>query len=407
MAEPESDSIFEFADRFGIDSPLGNWTKPNDEISIQRVEVGIDRVGQIMNASTSEKTDGFENWVALVIGVSTTGMVQAVTVMFGNVLYAGRPIVHPHIQETNGNTFFVNINIRVPVPYQIYKVKFTVEATSISGKIVSKTISANLDKKGIVNETKEIRSLCHGDLSTKDMESILMYLRKSEIIGNPIIARDKNNTKNFLLGEPLLDQFGNRIMTPNTQYLEMKLNLFSYTMDEVLNPMERNMASLAQVFNMAFREANLNSCILRVHFIAQCYHETGRFMKTYEASPSGSVAGGPFYRGRGFMQLTHRPNYEAFYKSIHGSSPTDAQLVEFVPTVATSIEMAMKASVWYWKKERINDYASKDDVVRVSAAINYPAAINDSDKIPIINGLPERKTFTNFTKGALNYEECK
>lgn len=88
--------------------------------------------------------------------------------------------------------------------------------------------------------------------------------------------------------------------------------------------------------------------------------------------------------------------------------PTEPELLEFVPTLSTSIITAISASAWYWNKEKINQHANVDDVVNVSAAINYPTAIDGSEnEISGINGLAERKLFTNLTKAAFNYEECK
>ncbi len=132
------------------------------------------------------------------------------------------------------------------------------------------------------------------------------------------------------------------------------------------------------------------------------------FTKTYETDPNiPNIRGGEFYRGRGFIQLTHIENYKALYKVGSGNEPTDDELQIFVPKVAKSMKLACQGSGWYWEKLEINIYADKNEILNVSAAINRPLAITDKTEIDNIKGLSDRKKYYELLKTIMDYEKCK
>jgi len=133
------------------------------------------------------------------------------------------------------------------------------------------------------------------------------------------------------------------------------------------------------------------------HFLGQIFAETGAlrymsenlnyskegllatFPKYFNASNAGAYARNPQkianrvyanrmgngsegsgdgyrYRGRGFLQLTGKSNYEAFNKS----DCCTEDVVRFPDRVA-SYYLNMVSALWFWEKNRLNDIADKDD----------------------------------------------
>jgi putative chitinase len=97
-------------------------------------------------------------------------------------------------------------------------------------------------------------------------------------------------------------------------------------------------------------------------FMARIHHETGAFRYMYElGNPEyfekyegrkdlGNVEDGDgyLYRGRGYIQLTGRANYEK-YGPIVG-----ADLVNF-PDLAADEEVAARVAVAFWNKTKVRD----------------------------------------------------
>ncbi|WP_291131838.1 hypothetical protein [Flavobacterium sp. UBA7682] len=262
-------------------------------------------------------------------------------------------------------------------------------------------------KKESINET----CFCNRDFKVSELKNIVIQLRKADSTGVIQTVRDKTNTKNFAMGEPVLNEDGTVKTITLSQYEELGEEIFKLEMDEVIVEKEANYATFNNELNKAFRNYNIKTCFQKMHFLSQAYHETQRFTSTYEKDPSSSVIGGAFYRGRGLLHLTHKSNYEELFTVGSGEEPTGDRLQAFVPTVATSIKVACQASAWYWKKQDINQYVenNEDAVVKVSASLNYPKALNGVQKdINKINALAERKLYFNLIKPIFKYDEiCK
>ncbi|AZA79801.1 DUF4280 domain-containing protein [Chryseobacterium sp. G0186] len=98
---------------------------------------------------------------------------------------------------------------------------------------------------------------------------------------------------------------------------------------------------LLQEINTMFNTYHINTCIRKIHFFAQCYHETARLGTTLEyASGVGYdpgnhteskqhghtvVGDGPRYKGRGAMQLTWRDQQMEYFTYVISKKP---QLVQ-------------------------------------------------------------------------------
>ena len=171
---------------------------------------------------------------------------------------------------------------------------------------------------------------------------------------------------------------------------------------------EANYDSLVQVLNSVLKQYEINTCLRKLHFLSQVYTETERLGSTYERDDSAEKANEDFYRGRGFVHITHDYGYKEFYKHIFNKEPSTEELEDFVPKVASKLEYAVKSAAWYWQKNNINKYADIDDLERVSAAIMFPRLLTDNVFKPDgIRMLDKRKEYYRNLKKILKYEECK
>ena len=166
--------------------------------------------------------------------------------------------------------------------------------------------------------------------------------------------------------------------------------------------------------NNTFSKYNINTCIRKIHFLAQCYHETQRFSLTYEENNSymKNYKGGEKFRGRGLIQLTHDYSYTDYYNFLTGKQfkVTDKDfyekiLIPFTKKISTEIAYACDSSGWNWLLggvptvgKNINLLADSDDVLKVSRAIN--------GNVTKPNGLEERNLFTKILKEVMNYDTC-
>ena len=128
-----------------------------------------------------------------------------------------------------------------------------------------------------------------------------------------------------------------------------------------LNTAERNTKSLLTEVNKVLKKYEINTCIRRIHFIAQLYHESASFSTTTEFSdgtqynPGGSknptgkngnttMGDGPKYRGRGLIQLTWKNNYK-LYKSY-----SKLDVVNNYTMIDASLAISCDVSGWFWKQ---------------------------------------------------------
>lgn len=79
------------------------------------------------------------------------------------------------------------------------------------------------------------------------------------------------------------------------------------------------------------------------------------------------------YRGRGFIQLTGKKNYELLSKDTG---------IDFLnnPNLLLIEANAMLAALWFWKRNNISIFADRDDIISVTKLINGG-----------LNGIEDRK----------------
>ena len=135
---------------------------------------------------------------------------------------------------------------------------------------------------------------------------------------------------------------------------------------------------LALSLNATFEMFKIDSPLRICHFLGQVMHESGCFryneeiwgntpaQKTYEGRKSlGNTEKGDGYRfrGRGYIQLTGRANYQRFAKD----SGID---VISKPDIVSQPPLNMMSAGWYWDKRKLNKFADKDDLRGITYRVN-------------------------------------
>jgi putative chitinase len=152
-------------------------------------------------------------------------------------------------------------------------------------------------------------------------------------------------------------------------------------------------------FNNYADEYEVNTPARIAAFFAQVIHESGSFKYTREIA-SGSAyefradlgnlhAGdGKKFKGRGYIQITGRNNYNAISKDLF----SDNRLIDNPDLLATP-QYAMLSAFWYWSKHDLNKYADMkvDDKIHTK----HHGYVSPFEFITLIinggfNGLQER-----------------
>lgn len=310
-------------------------------------------------------------------------------------------------------------------------------------------------KKTENDKTKQEECLCKKrEYTADDIKNIVTQLRKLDtrpISKNP---PDKNGNRTYKDLDGKVVPSTDRGVSPNPKF---KLNLVTidraFYDDEVdgkknedrlflkqsddlnVRVSEANYKEFAKQINNTLKKYDINTCIRKIHFFAQLYHETQRLTTTYEDNPSWSVSGGVYYRGRGLIHLTHDYNYlhyydyrfnKSFFKSYLAhrvgyesvnqfNTRTENKYIsldemkkvdEFIKLVSIELFYACDTAGWYWKEYKINTYADKDDLINVSALINNPSAKNVTSTYKVL-GFEERRKYHDLMKIIFDYENCK
>lgn len=147
-------------------------------------------------------------------------------------------------------------------------------------------------------------------------------------------------------------------------------------------------AALATALNDTFEKFEINTPLRQCHFLAQVMHESGCFkydrelwgptdvQKRYEGRKDlGNVHPGDGFkfRGRGWIQMTGRSNYEQFSEAVGTDFAQNPDMLARMPWVAL-------AAGWFWDTRKLNQWADKDDVLTITKRINGGT-----------NGLDDRK----------------
>ncbi len=165
--------------------------------------------------------------------------------------------------------------------------------------------------------------------------------------------------------------------------------LKTLTRDEVLVIMPRadkRVDRFLPYINKYAKEYGVDTTLRMAHFLAQVAHESGEFQYRRELASGMKYEGrkdlgnthkgdGPKYKGRGLIQITGRHNYALISKDLGVN-------FEEYPEWLEQDEWAVASAFWFWKRNSLNTFADRDDIVTATKRINGGT-----------NGLAERKAY--------------
>lgn len=129
-----------------------------------------------------------------------------------------------------------------------------------------------------------------------------------------------------------------------------------------LKPVAENLnysyKGLLRVFKRYFHSKELAKCYER-----QPEHIANRVYACRMENGNESSGDGYKYRGRGFIQITGKANYRKL---------TEDTGIDYLnnPDLLLTEADSMISALWFWKRNRLNRFADKDDVKTVTRRIN-------------------------------------
>ena len=131
-----------------------------------------------------------------------------------------------------------------------------------------------------------------------------------------------------------------------------------------------------KTFNEWSDTFGINTPLRAVHYLAQVFHESAALRYTEEIASGKAYEGredlgntqkgdGVKFKGRGFIQITGRANYQAYANSEY----CVGDLMKH-PEWLSKSPGNQKASMWFWKTKRLNELADKDDIRAITKKVN-------------------------------------
>lgn len=129
-------------------------------------------------------------------------------------------------------------------------------------------------------------------------------------------------------------------------------------------------------------------------FIPNLLHESGNFRYVKEILPKNKpnyLARIGNYFGRGLMQVTWLKNYILFTEWCKINLTNFKEDFSKNPELLETPKYAVLSAFWYWRVNRLNVYADREDFDNVCSLINRGKIIKSQDEIILINGYADRK----------------
>lgn len=136
----------------------------------------------------------------------------------------------------------------------------------------------------------------------------------------------------------------------------------------------RDADTQAPLATAAMLTADITTNTRARYFIAQIMHECGGFYYREELASGEKYEGrrdlgnvqrgdGVRFKGRGWIQITGRANYQAAGRAIG---------VDLVanPKLASTSRVAWQIAAWYWSTRKLNDLADASDFLAITKRIN-------------------------------------
>ena len=220
-----------------------------------------------------------------------------------------------------------------------------------------------LGGKDIKREKEELDKL-------KDKKAFMCLLIDAHTPNNiKVVYNGTNPDKD---GEPDQRTTPNRWLDMDGKWFELKANSCcesDLTKEQIkkiaIHATDANIEEHLKGINESFKDNEINTCLRKIHYLAQLIHESGSFKYTEEIGASETDYGG--FKGRGLIQLTNKDNYKA-YGDFVGEDVTSSQenkeKLEEDPHAA-------KSAGWFWgQKAKLNDEADNNDFILITRIIN-------------------------------------
>lgn len=149
-------------------------------------------------------------------------------------------------------------------------------------------------------------------------------------------------------------------------------------------------------FNKWADRFEISTPLRAAHYIGQVAHETGQLKWLEEIASGANYEGrkdlgntqpgdGKRFKGRGYLQTTGRANYQAYASSIFCNGDLMSH-----PEWLAKQPGCQKSSMFFWWKNKLNQWADADDCRGVTRHINGG-----------YNHFVERQNFTRMAKAVL------
>jgi len=150
---------------------------------------------------------------------------------------------------------------------------------------------------------------------------------------------------------------------------------FKITVQQLMRAVPNTNRARAEEFVSVFNEwcerFGIDTPARVTHFCAQCWHESGALRYVEEIASGAAYEGrkdlgntqkgdGVKYKGRGFIQITGRSNYQAYQNSGFCVGNLMAH-----PEWLAQKPGHTKASMWFWWRNNLNALADLDNGTRI------------------------------------------
>ena len=162
---------------------------------------------------------------------------------------------------------------------------------------------------------------CHRDFTVDEVKNIIQQLRDSE----PSVKK--------MLGYSLFSASNCNIPASEATY-----------------------ENFTKELNIAMKKYDINTCLRKIHFLAQCYHESAHFSTSQELGSERYLKGKPYYPyiGRGIIQLTHSGEtanaigYKQYFEYIGRNDYKKNYAL-----LNQNLHLAVDASGYFWKRGKL------------------------------------------------------